>query len=40
MMFEASWEQFYNRDILMKNKISYQDALNEVVDIVMTGIVA
>ena len=40
MMFEASWEQFYNRDILIKNKITYQEALNEVVDIVMTGIVA
>lgn len=38
MMLEASWEQFYNRDVLLKNKITYQDALNEVVDIIMKGI--
>ena len=38
MMLEASWEQFYNRDVLLENKITYQEALNEVVDIIMKGI--
>ena len=38
MMFEASWEQFYNKDVLKKNKLTYQEALNEVVDIIMKGI--
>ena len=38
MMLEASWEQFYNKDVLLKNKITYQEALNEVVDIIMKGI--
>jgi AcrR family transcriptional regulator len=39
MMFEASLEQFFQRDILQKNKISYQKALSEVVDILIDGIV-
>ena len=38
MMLEASVEQFFQRDILIQNKISYQDALDEVVDILMEGI--
>lgn len=38
MMLEASLEQFFQRDILKRNKIKYQDALNEVVDILMIGI--
>lgn len=38
MMLEASLEQFFQRDILIQNKISYQDALREVVDILMEGI--
>ena len=40
MMFEASVEQFFSRDILVKNNIGYVDALEEVVDILMDGIVA
>ena len=39
MMFEASLEQFFQRDILERNKISYQDALQEVVDILVDGII-
>ena len=39
MMLEASVEQFFQRDILIQNKISYQDALSEVVDILMEGII-
>ena len=38
MMLEAALEQFFQRDILIQNKISYQDALNEVVNILMEGI--
>lgn len=38
MMLEASLEQFFQRDILKRNKMSYQKALNEVVDILMVGI--
>lgn len=38
MMLEASVEQFFQRDILVQNKISYQDALDEVVNILMEGI--
>ena len=40
MMFEASLEQFFYRDILEKNQISYQQALTEVVDILIDGIAA
>ena len=35
MMFEAALEQFFQRDILIQNKISYVDALQEVVDILV-----
>ena len=38
MMLEASLEQFFQRDILIQNRISYLDALNEVVGILMDGI--
>ena len=38
MMFEASLEQFFSRDILIRNEIGYVDALNEVVDIIVDGI--
>ena len=38
MMFEASIEQFFSRDILVKNGIGYLDALNEVVSIIVDGI--
>lgn len=38
MMLEASVEQFFQRDILVRNKVTYQDALDEVVNILMEGI--
>lgn len=38
MMLEASLEQFFQRDILIQNNITYVDALNEVVGILMDGI--
>ena len=38
MMLESTLEQFFQRDVLVKNKISYQEALDEVVDIMMDGI--
>ena len=38
MMLEASIEQFFQRDILVQNDITYIEALNEVVDILMDGI--
>ena len=38
MMMEASLEQFFKRDILLKQEISYADALNEVVEILVEGI--
>ena len=37
-MMEATIEQFFKRDILVANQIAYKDALNEVVDILMSGI--
>lgn len=40
MMMEASLEQFFQRDILIRHEISYVDALNEVVEILVDGIVA
>ena len=39
MMFEASLEQFFRRDILIENKITYQEGLDEVVDILVDGII-
>jgi AcrR family transcriptional regulator len=40
MMLEASLEQFFQRDVLIQNKISYLDALDEVVSILVHGITA
>lgn len=37
-MFEASLEQFFRRDILMANDISYGEALKQLVEILMYGI--
>ena len=37
-MMEATIEQFFQRDILIQNQMSYADALNEVVDILVDGI--
>ena len=39
LMFEAALEQFFQRDILQRNGISYQDALKEVVDILIDGVI-
>ncbi len=38
-MMEASLEQFFQRDVLVRNQISYQEALDEVVTILMQGII-
>ena len=38
MMLEASLEQFFRRDILVQNKITYQEGLDEVVEILVDGI--
>lgn len=38
MMLEASLEQFFQRDILIRAGLSYQEALNEVVCILVEGI--
>jgi len=37
-MFEASVEQFFQRNVLMYSNISYHQALEEVVNIMMDGI--
>lgn len=37
-MLEATLEQFFQRDILIVNQISYKDALDEVVSIIVDGI--
>ena len=37
-MLEATLEQFFQRDILAQNHLTYVDALNEVVNILMYGI--
>ena len=39
MMMEAALEQFFQRDILVSQNISYADALAEVVEILINGIV-
>ncbi len=39
-MLEASLEQFFARDVLVKNGISYNDALKNVVEIIVDGISA
>ena len=38
-MLEASLEQFFRRDVLVNNGITYQEALEEVVGILVEGIV-
>lgn len=38
-MMEATLEQFFQRDVLVRNEISYQEALDEVVTILMQGII-
>ena len=40
MMLEAALEQFFQRDILIKNRITYAEALDEVVEILLDGILA
>ena len=40
IMMDASVARFFEADTLRKNKISYVDALNQVVDILLTGIKA
>jgi hypothetical protein len=37
-MLEASIEQFFSRDILMQSGISYVEALDEVVGVIVDGI--
>ena len=37
-MMEATIEQFFQRDVLVINGISYNEALEEVVDILVDGI--
>ena len=38
-MFQASIEQFFQKDILVKNDITYKDAVAEVASILVDGIV-
>lgn len=38
MMLEASLEQFFQRDILIRNHLSYTEALEQVVEILVDGI--
>ena len=40
MVLEASLEQFFQRDILIRNDMRYTDALDEVVHVIMDGITA
>jgi AcrR family transcriptional regulator len=37
-MFEATLEQFFQRDILIRHQISYSEALDQVVEILLDGI--
>ena len=39
-LIEATLEQFFQRDVLVMNQISYHDALQQVVDILVDGIIA
>ena len=39
MMLEAALEQFFQRDILIQSGLSYLEALDEVVSILVNGIV-
>lgn len=38
-MFQSTIETFFQKDVLIKNKISYQDALAEVTSILVNGII-
>lgn len=38
-MFQSTIEQFFQKDLLINNKISYQDALAEVASILVNGII-
>ena len=38
LMLESVVEQFFQRDVLIKNEISYAEALDEVVNIIIDGI--
>lgn len=38
MMMESSLEQFFQRDILVRNNLTYSDALEEVVTILLRGV--
>ncbi len=38
LMMEAALEQFFQRDILVRSGLTYQEALDEVVDILVDGI--
>ena len=37
-MYEATIEHFLSRSVLHENKLTYQEALNEVVEIMLDGI--
>ena len=37
-MLEATIEQFFQRDVLIRNEISYVDALQQIVNIIVDGI--
>ncbi|MBR6003820.1 MAG: TetR/AcrR family transcriptional regulator [Lachnospiraceae bacterium] len=37
-MFEASLERFFEQDLLVKNSIEYKQALKEITDIIVDGI--
>lgn len=38
LMMESALEQFFQRDVLIRNQIPYQEALDEVVSILVDGI--
>lgn len=39
MMFESAIEQFFSGDILIRNKMTYNEALEEVVNVIADGII-
>lgn len=39
IMFESSLEQFFQRDVLVRHRISYKEALDQVVEIFIDGII-
>lgn len=38
-MFQATIEQFFQKDVLIKNRITYREALSSVADILVNGII-